>query len=151
MGGESNSCLAACRTQYMGYILYPWCSRMIEVEPRRTPVGVYTLVECRSDLMRRVTISRSRSRNRIHRRFVVDFPYDSPRRIPFDHFQLSCSFASWKDTVSFPRTRYYAHRIISLPSFRSWTFFSRREIRRAKDELTRFRGEKISREWRLLS
>lgn len=60
----SNPCLAACRTQY-GYTL-PY-SRVIEVEPRRTPVGVYTLVECSSDLMRRATISRSRSRNWIHR------------------------------------------------------------------------------------
>lgn len=55
-GGErgkgSNLCLAACRTQH-GYLLYlRFCSRMIQVEPRRTPVGVYTLVECGSDLMR---------------------------------------------------------------------------------------------------
>lgn len=56
--------------------LYPRCSRVIEVEPRRTPVGVYMLVECSSDLMRRATISRSRSRNQIHHRFVVDFASD---------------------------------------------------------------------------
>jgi len=62
---ESNPCLAACRTQYMG-TFYLRCSRVIEVEPRRTPVGVYTLVECSSDLMRRATISRSCSWNRIH-------------------------------------------------------------------------------------
>lgn len=52
---------------------YSRCSRVIEVEPRRTPVGVYTLMECSSDLMRRATISHSHSRNRIRRRFVADF------------------------------------------------------------------------------
>lgn len=30
---------------------------VIEVEPHRTPVGVYTPVECSSDLMRRASIS----------------------------------------------------------------------------------------------
>lgn len=38
---------------------YLWCSTVIEVEPHRTAVGVYTPVECSSDLMRRAAISLS--------------------------------------------------------------------------------------------
>lgn len=38
---------------------YLWCTTVIEVEPHRTAVGVYTPVECSSDLMRRAAISLS--------------------------------------------------------------------------------------------
>lgn len=38
---------------------YLWCATVIEVEPHRTAVGVYTPVECSSDLMRRAAISLS--------------------------------------------------------------------------------------------
>lgn len=41
----------------IGYILSN--RALIEVEPHRMPMGVYTLVECSSDLMRRATISRA--------------------------------------------------------------------------------------------
>lgn len=48
---------------------------VIEVEPHRTSVGVYTPVECSSDLMRRAAISLSFLESDLPRfvRFLPDF------------------------------------------------------------------------------
>jgi len=139
---------------------YPWCSRVIEVESRRTPVGVYTLMECSSDLMRRATISRSRSRsrNRIHRdsssishlTVLAEFSIISDYHAHSLHRKIWFLFQVSDRLYTGYKCMYW---IIFLPSFWLWTFFScsRQGIRRATGVLMRFRGEKILRGWWFLS
>lgn len=84
---------------------YLWCWTVIEVEPHRTAVGVYTPVECSSDLMRRAAISLS---------FLESDPPPSPI------FPLAGLFS--RDRTTSSRSRFFLSIppliLLLLPLFR---------------------------------